>query len=69
MTPEVVLLTINVVVMIRWSIAFIAVAIIAGLFGFAGIAAGTEGPARVLFFIFMILFVVSLVAGTIRRTH
>lgn len=54
--------------MIRWSIAFIVVAVVAGLFAFAGIPTGIIGVARVLFFLFMVAFVVSLVVGSI-RTH
>ncbi|NII26320.1 DUF1328 domain-containing protein [Pseudoflavitalea sp. X16] len=52
--------------MFRWSIVFITIAVIAGLFAFAGIAASVEGVARVVFFIFMILFVGSLIANSIR---
>ena len=37
------------------------------LFGFGGIAAGAAEIAKILFFIFLVLFVVSLVAGTFRR--
>lgn len=54
--------------MFRWSIVFITIAVIAGIFAFTGIAASVEGVASVLFFIFMILFVGSLVAGSIRHS-
>jgi uncharacterized membrane protein YtjA (UPF0391 family) len=46
---------------------FFVVAIIAAIFGFTGIAVGAAEIAKVLFFIFLVLFVVSLVAGLIRR--
>ena len=39
----------------------------AGLGLLCGIAAGAVGIAKVLFFIFLVLFVVSLIAGTLRR--
>jgi uncharacterized membrane protein YtjA (UPF0391 family) len=49
--------------MLRWSLAFFIVAIIAAVFGFGGIAAGATDIARVLFFIFVVVFLVSLVWG------
>ena len=39
----------------------------AALFGFGGIAVGAAEIAKFLFFVFLVLFVVSLVAGLIRR--
>lgn len=53
--------------MLGWALTFLIVAIIAALFGFGGIAAAATDIARVLFFIFVVLFVVSLVFGLIRR--
>jgi uncharacterized membrane protein YtjA (UPF0391 family) len=52
--------------MLSWAFTFFVIALIAALFGFGGIAAGAAGIAKVLFFIFVALFVVSLVVGTIR---
>lgn len=49
--------------MLRWSIIFFVVAIIAAVFGFGGIAAGAASIAKVLFFIFLVLFVLTLVFG------
>ena len=49
--------------MLRWSITFFIIAIIAGVFGFSGIAVGFATIARVLFFLFIILFVVILLTG------
>ena len=49
--------------MLRWSIAFFIVAIVAAVFGFGGIAAGASDIARVLFFFFLVVFVISLVWG------
>jgi len=49
--------------MLRWSLAFFIVAVIAALFGFGGIAAGATEIARILFFFFLVAFVVSLVWG------
>jgi uncharacterized membrane protein YtjA (UPF0391 family) len=49
--------------MLRWSVTFLIVAIIAGIFGFGGIAAGAAYFAKILFVIAIILFVVSLFTG------
>jgi uncharacterized membrane protein YtjA (UPF0391 family) len=51
--------------MLRWSLIFLVVALVAALFGFGGIAASAEGIARILFFIFLVLFVISLLMGLI----
>ncbi len=53
--------------MLRYAVIFFIVAIVAALFGFGGIAAGATEIAKVLFFVFLVLFVVSLVAGLLRR--
>lgn len=56
--------------MLRWAVVFFIVAIIAAIFGFGGIAAGATDIARVLFFLFLVVFLVSLLWGlaTGRRT-
>jgi uncharacterized membrane protein YtjA (UPF0391 family) len=53
--------------MLRWAIAFFVVALIAAVFGFLGIAAAAVSIARVMFYIFVILFLLSLVGGLARR--
>lgn len=53
--------------MLRYAVIFFVVAIVAALFGFGGIAAGATEIAKILFFVFLILFIVSLVAGLIKR--
>ena len=53
--------------MLYWSVVFFIVAIIAGVFGFLGIADAAAGIGKVLFFIFVVLFVVSLISGIGRR--
>ncbi len=52
--------------MLYWTLVFLAVALVAGLFGFGGIASASAGIAKVLFAIFLVLFLVSLVFGVIR---
>jgi uncharacterized membrane protein YtjA (UPF0391 family) len=49
--------------MLSWAIGFFIVAIIAAVFGFTGLAGTAVGIAKVLFFLFLIAFVVSLVMG------
>ena len=53
--------------MLRWTLIFLVVALVAAAFGFGGIAVASAGVARILFFIFLVLFVLSLLGGLIRR--
>ena len=53
--------------MLRWALAFFVIAIIAAVFGFGGIALAAAGIAKILFFIFLILFLVALLGGLVRR--
>jgi uncharacterized membrane protein YtjA (UPF0391 family) len=57
----------KILIMLRWTVIFLVIAIIAAIFGFGGIAAGAAGIAKILFFIFLVLFVLSLIAGGFRR--
>jgi uncharacterized membrane protein YtjA (UPF0391 family) len=51
--------------MLKWALIFFIIAIVAGLFGFTGIAAGAATIAKWLFFIAVAIFVVFLVLGLI----
>jgi uncharacterized membrane protein YtjA (UPF0391 family) len=53
--------------MLNYAVSFLVIALIAALFGFTGIAAGAVEIARILFFVFIILFVASLIMGVLRR--
>lgn len=53
--------------MLRYALIFFIVALIAALFGFGGIAAGAVEIAKILFYIFVVIFVVTLVLGMVRR--
>jgi uncharacterized membrane protein YtjA (UPF0391 family) len=53
--------------MLYYAALFFVIALVAALFGFGGIAAGAATIAQVLFFIFLVLFIVSLIAGLMRR--
>lgn len=49
--------------MLRWAVIFLIVALVAAVFGFGGIAEDAAWIAKILFVVFLILFVVSLVLG------
>ncbi len=53
--------------MLYWTIVFLVVAIIAGALGFGMIGGMAYTAAKVLFFIFLVLFVLSLLGGVVRR--
>lgn len=52
--------------MLSWALAFFVLAIVAAVFGFGGIAAGAVEIAQILFFVFLVLFVVSLIVNAVR---
>ncbi|MEQ9811356.1 MAG: DUF1328 domain-containing protein [Azospirillaceae bacterium] len=47
--------------MLWWALVFLIVAVIAGAFGFGGIASASAGIAQILFFIFLAIFVIALI--------
>jgi uncharacterized membrane protein YtjA (UPF0391 family) len=52
--------------MLRWSISFLILALIAGVLGFGGIANASVDIAKILFFVFAVLFLISAVAAALR---
>ena len=50
--------------MLRWSLVLLIVALLAGLFGFTPISGASYEAAKILFFVFLVLFVVSLLFDT-----
>jgi uncharacterized membrane protein YtjA (UPF0391 family) len=50
--------------MLRWSLLFLVVALIAGFLGFGIVYNVSIMAFKVLFFVFLVLFVVSLIAGS-----
>ena len=52
--------------MLSWALTFLVLAIIVAVFGFGGIAAGATQIAQILFFLFLVMFVVSLITGGLR---
>jgi uncharacterized membrane protein YtjA (UPF0391 family) len=53
--------------MLGWTLTFLIIAVIAAAFGFGGIAVAAAGIAKILFYIFLVLFLVSLVGSLARR--
>jgi uncharacterized membrane protein YtjA (UPF0391 family) len=53
--------------MLRWTLLFLVVAIVAGIFGFAGVMVAAAGIAKLLFYVFLVLFVVSLAMSVVSR--
>jgi uncharacterized membrane protein YtjA (UPF0391 family) len=49
--------------MLHYAVVFLVIALIAGALGFFGIAGAAVGIAKILFFVFLVLFVVSLLMG------
>ena len=49
--------------MLSWAITFLVIALIAALLGFTSIAGTAIGFAKIVFFVFLVLFVVSLLMG------
>lgn len=52
--------------MLNWAVTFLVIALIAALLGFTSVAGAAIGIAKILFYIFLILFVVSLVSYLFR---
>jgi len=53
--------------MLRWALIFFVVALLAAVLGFTGIAVAAAGVAKVLFFLFVILFLATLLGHVARR--
>lgn len=49
--------------MLRWSFAFLVLALIAALLGFTNIAAGAAGIARILFAVFLAVWLFMFIGG------
>jgi len=47
--------------LLSWAVTFFIIALIAGVLGFGGIAGASVGIAKICFFVFLVLFAISLV--------
>lgn len=52
--------------MLYWAAIFLVIALIAALFGFGGIASASVGIAQILFVVFLVLFVATLIVRAVR---
>jgi uncharacterized membrane protein YtjA (UPF0391 family) len=49
--------------MLYYAVVFLVIALVAAIFGFTGIYVAAAGIAKILFFLFIVLFLVSLLFG------
>ncbi|MGE3541232.1 MAG: DUF1328 family protein [Candidatus Tectimicrobiota bacterium] len=52
--------------MLSWTVMFLIIALVAAALGFGGIAGAAAGIAKILFFVFLAVFLFSLVMGLSR---
>ena len=53
--------------LLYYAIVFLIIALVAAAFGFGGMAGTAMEGARLLFWVAIIIFVITLVAGIVRR--
>jgi len=49
--------------LLKWALIFLLISLVVALFGFIGISAATADITRILFFIFVVIFLALLVLG------
>jgi uncharacterized membrane protein YtjA (UPF0391 family) len=53
--------------LLQYAIVFLVIALVAAAVGFGGVAGVAMDGARILFWVFIVLFVISLIGGLVRR--
>jgi len=53
--------------LLYYAVVFLIVAVVAAFFGFGGVAGTAMAGAKILFWVAIVLFAISLVAGLVRR--
>jgi len=53
--------------LLYWAVAFLIIGLVAALFGFGGVAGVAMDGARILFWVAIVLFVIALIGGLLRR--
>ena len=53
--------------LLYYAIVFLIVAVVAAVFGFGGVAGTAMEGAKLLFWVAIVLFVITLIAGVVRR--
>jgi uncharacterized membrane protein YtjA (UPF0391 family) len=51
--------------MLKWALIFFVISVVAGALGFTGVAAGAGDIAKILFYVFVVLFLIFLLLGTV----
>ena len=54
--------------MLKWALIFFVISMIAGYFGFTGVASTTRSIAKVFFFIALAIFLIVLIFGVMLGT-
>ena len=52
--------------MLGWALTFLVIALVAAVFGFSRFAGASVGIAKLLFFLFLVLFIVSMIARAVQ---
>jgi uncharacterized membrane protein YtjA (UPF0391 family) len=52
--------------MLSWVVTFLIVALIAGILGFGGVAGASIEIAKIIFFVAVVLFLISAIVGLAR---
>jgi uncharacterized membrane protein YtjA (UPF0391 family) len=53
------------IAMLKWAVIFLIIALVAAVFGFTDIAAASAGIAKILFGIFLVLFLAAVFIGLV----
>lgn len=51
----------------RWTLIFLLMVFITAILGFGGLAGAAEGIAKILFFIIILIFLLTLISGLLRK--
>jgi uncharacterized membrane protein YtjA (UPF0391 family) len=55
--------------MFRWAVIFLVVTFVAGIFAFAGLVIAAAAVAKLIFYLFLALFLLALIAGLVRKNR
>jgi uncharacterized membrane protein YtjA (UPF0391 family) len=53
--------------LLYWAVVFLVVALVAAVFGFGGVAGAAISGAQILFWVAIVLFIISLIGGLLGR--
>ena len=55
--------------MFRWAMVFLVITFIAGIFAFAGLVLAAAALAKLIFYLFLVLFLLTLIASLLRKSR